>query len=365
MKEQEILSRLRRLRAKDPFFGDGKILSSVSTKPLDVSLEAFKIFADTNALDTHIFSSVKILENEVIGWLGELLKNPNAYGYVTTGGTEANIYALWVAKENHPDKHEIVAPRSAHYSIEKAARMMNLDIRRVEVDDNFRAKPDSIRKSISEDTLAVVLTAGTSALGMVDPVEEITEFCDNVFVHVDAAFGGFIIPFLDRERVDFSLDNVDSITVDPHKMGMCPIPSGSILFRDNSLVDGIKFNPTYLPIETQTLVGTRSGGAIAATWATIMRLGFDGYKKIAGQCMQNTALLCDELGKNHIHTVVEPDLNIVGIKVANPREVVDSLNRKGWKVSAIREPRCVRVVVMPHVKTEHIKKFVSDLGRAI
>lgn len=361
MDRTEIITRLNELRRKDPSFRDGRIISSVSTEPLDIALDAFRIFSDTNALDLHIFSSVEVIEGEVIKWFGTLLGNPLISGYVTTGGTEANMAALYAAKKIYPGRKEIIVPKSAHYSLQRVADLMGLRIRWAAL-NNFRADADSIKDMINKDTLAVIATAGTSALGIVDPIEEINEFCRDVFFHVDAAFGGFVLPFLDGRKIDFTLANLDSITIDPHKMGLAPIPAGSILFRDNSYLNRLKVSPPYLPFATSTLSGSRSGGAIAATWATLMYHGFEGYRRIVGECMGNTRFLCDELGNiPHVGLVTEPELNIVGIKIPDIGRVARELRGIGWRIAVNSDMGCIRVAVMPHITREVISKFIGDL----
>ena len=403
MNEKEIIERLQQLRAGDYSFESGRILSSVSTSPLEIALDAFRMFADTNALDVNIFPSVLSLEGEVIEWFGNLLNNPGISGYITTGGTEANIAALWAAKRIYKNKgntknkrntkKEIIAPESAHYSIQKMADLMDLKVRYVPLDENFRADIGAVRDELSDDTLAVIATAGTSALGIIDPIEEINELCEDVFFHVDAAFGGFVIPFLGNSstpennsnkpennsntpdmpnvpksdisnvpRIDFTLDNLDSITIDPHKMGAVPIPAGAILFRDKSYMGRLSISPTYLPFDTSTLLGSRSGGAIAATWATLMYLGFDGYKKIVGTCMDNTRFLCSEIEKiDGASLVTVPDLNVVGIKIRDSGRVCKAITELGWNIWVDRNSETMRVVVMPHVTREVIQEFIRDL----
>lgn len=364
---KEIIKKLRRLRNRDPYFSNGRILSSVSTKPSGIALDAFEIFSDTNALDSHIFPGVQRIENDVIRWFGKILKNREISGYITTGGTEANITAIWAAKKFYPERNEIIAPKSAHYSIQKAADLMDLKIIWVEVDKKFKADVGDIRKKINKNTLAVIATAGTSALGAIDPIEEINELCDGIFFHVDAAFGGFIIPFLkDHPRMDFTLKNLDSITIDPHKMGNSLIPAGSILFRDKSYLKKLELKPPYLPFRTCTLSGSRSGGSIASVWATTKYYGIKGYSKIAEDCIKNTKLLCDELGKiDGVVIVTEPELNIVGIKVPKLNKTYKALKRKGWKISSDSEKKNLRIVVMPHVTERVINEFVTDLKMAI
>jgi len=363
MDKKQIITRLKELRREDPSFMDGKIISSVSTEPLDIALEAFRIFSDTNALDTYIFPSIQKIERDIIKWFGILLNNPQISGYITTGGTEANMAALYAAKKIYPKRKELVVPESAHYSIQRAADLMNLRVRWTTLDENFKADIDSIKSEINKDTLAVIATAGTSSLGIVDPIEEINDLCEDIFFHVDAAFGGFVLPFLGRRKIDFTLVNLDSLTIDPHKMGLAPIPAGSILFKDNSYLGRLRISPPYLPVRTYTLSGTRSGGSIAATWATLMYFDFDGYKKIVEECMENTKFLCNEL-KNipHADLVTDPELNIVGIKIPNAEKVAEELQKMNWKIAVNRDMGCIRVAVMPHVTREVISRFIEELG---
>ncbi|MFZ2456337.1 MAG: tyrosine decarboxylase MfnA [Candidatus Altiarchaeia archaeon] len=366
MDKKEIIEKLQKLRSDDPYFQDGKIISSVSTQPLDVALDAWRIYSDVNALDTYIFSSVARLEEEIIGWMGRLLSCRNASGYVSTGGTESNIAALYAAKKMNPGKKEIIAPVSAHYSIDKAADLMGLRVKRTPLDENFRADASAIKKEINKNTLAVIATAGTASLGMLDPAEEIARDCGDVLLHVDAAYGGFMLPFIKKRLSDFRLDNIDSLTIDPHKMGCAPMPAGAILFRDESYRKEMLVKPSYIPIETSTLSGSRSGGAIAAVWATINFFGREGYEKMTAGCMKNTALLCGELEKIPGSGIVtEPDLNIVGVRLPDIDRTSAELMKKGWKIAVNRDLSCMRFAVMPHVTKETIYEFTEDLKKIV
>ncbi len=366
MDEHEIIDSLKRIRSQDMLYGDGRILSSVSTKPLDVAVEAYNVFSDVNALDVHVFKSIEGIEYDVVSWFGGLLNNKLIAGYVSSGGTESNIYALWAAKKLYPKRKKILVPESAHYSFLKAADLLDLEIKWIPLDRGFKADIPSIKECIDQDTLAVVATAGTSALGVVDPIEAINNLCKETFFHVDAAFGGFVLPFLDGgPKFDFSLENIDSITVDPHKMGFVPMPSGAVFLRDESYLHKLGISPTYLPFKTYTLSGSRSGGAIAATWAAIKYLGVGGYKRIVAECMKNTRILCSELGRLGVEILAEPELNFVGIRPNDLEEIWSSLKAKGWNILMDKKTRSIRIVVMPHVSGEVIRSFISDLEDVI
>jgi len=339
----------------------------VSTKPLDISLEAFNIFHDTNALDRFLFNSIEKLEREIIEWFGTVLNNRGIAGHITTGGTEANITALWCAKKMYPEKREIIVPESAHYSIERAADLMELEISWVSLDDNFRAKIDEIENKINDETMAVIATAGTSSLGVIDPIDRINDLCKDVYFHVDAAFGGFVIPFMDTNiRIDFSLRNVDSMTIDPHKMGLSVIPSGCILFSDKSYLDKLEISPSYLQLGTSTLSGSRSGGAIASVWANIKYLDKEGYREIVNKCMENTKFLCSKLKRiEGIDLVNEPVINVVAVRSKDTEKLSNKLRRTGWKILMDSKTNSIRIVIMPHVTREVINRLIDDLKECL
>ena len=359
MDEQEIIGSLTRFRDMDFSYEGGKVLSSVSTKPLNVAIEAYRIFSEVNALDLHVFPSVALIEQEVIEWFGELFLNNNIEGYISPGGTESNIAALWAARKKYPGKDRIIVAESAHYSISKAADILGLEIDWVGLDDSFRADVGEVERLIGPETLGVIAIAGTSALGVVDPLKEINALCSDIFFHIDAAFGGFVIPFLDTGLFcDFSLSNLDSMTV-------APMPSGAILFRDNSYVRELSFRPTYLPVRTFTVCGSRSGGSIAATWATIKYLGMGGYRRIVRECMENTRYLVSELERIGVPPVVSPVLNFLAIKPDNIRNVFSELRSRGWNIILDEKTCTMRVVLMPHVTRRVIDGFINDLGSII
>ena len=183
-------------------------------------------------------------------------------------------------------------------------------------------------------------------------------------MHVDAAFGGLIIPFLsDAATFDFRLKGVNSITVDPHKMGLATIPAGGILFRDNTYLPHIKTETPYLTEGAQyTFVGTRSGASVAATWAVFESLGREGFKETVDRCLKLTEILSAGLKSQGINLVAEPALNIVAFRCSNSKLLAEVLWQRGWFVSYVPRLDCVRIIVMPHLKKRHIQSFLKDLS---
>jgi tyrosine decarboxylase / aspartate 1-decarboxylase len=284
---KDVLDELKNRSALNKRYIDGHILCSMCTESHPVAKKAYQIFFDSNLGDQGLFSESAMIEHEVINQLSELLHGNGAAGFVVSGGTEANLLALLAAKNkaniNHP---EVVLPESVHFSFTKTCKLLGLKPIYAALDSTYRVIPANVERLINKNTVAVVGTAGTAELGAVDPIPELSEVAlrHNVHLHVDAAFGGLVIPFLKNPvAFDFGLDGVQSMTVDPHKMGMAAIPAGGILMRNQKMLDYLKTETPYLSDKQQyTFVGTRTGASAASAWAVFKTLGIDGYTKIVG-----------------------------------------------------------------------------------
>ena len=371
-----ILEELSEMHKLDYDYSDGRILGSMCTEAHPFAKDVYYEFLDTNLGDPGLFKGTKLIERKVIESIGELLSIENPYGNIVTGGTEANLMAIRAAR-NHARKYkgiidgEIIIPASAHFSFKKAADMLNLKIVEADLDDNYKIDVESVKSLISDKTVAIVAIAGTTELGLIDPIEELSKVAleNNIYFHVDAAFGGFIIPFLrrigfDLPVFDFSLDGVCSITVDPHKMGLAPIPAGGIIFREEEYLEVMAVDSPYLTVKTQsTIVGTRLGASSAATYAIMKYFGKEGYSKLAKEVMDNTKFFKEGLDELGYEVVCEPELNIVAFN--HPDMETNVLARKleklGWKISVAKCPVAIRVVLMNHIKLGHIKELLEDL----
>lgn len=371
-----ILKELEELHSLDYDYADGRILGSMCTQPHPFAKEVYYKFLDTNLGDPGLFKGTKLIENKVIDSIGKLLSLDKSYGNIVTGGTEANIMAIRAAR-NHARKYkgivdgEIIIPDSAHFSFKKAADMLNLKIVEAKLDDNYKIDVESLKQAISDKTVAIVAIAGTTELGLIDPIEEISEIAheNNIYFHVDAAFGGFSIPFLkdlgyDLPVFDFSLPGVCSITVDPHKMGLAPVPAGGIIFRKEEYLEVMAVDSPYLTVKTQsTIVGTRLGASSAATYAIMKYFGREGYSKMAAELMDNTLYFAENLKRIGYEIICEPELNIVAFNHPDmdAHTLAEKLEKLDWRVSVAKCPVAIRVVLMNHIKKHHLKELLEDL----
>ncbi|MHA2048126.1 MAG: tyrosine decarboxylase MfnA [Promethearchaeota archaeon] len=379
--KQEILRKLENKLGRDYSYNSGSILGSMCTDPLDFGIEVFVKYASRNLGDPGLFLGTYELEKELISEIGELFGGRDIIGTFTTGGSEANLIAMRIAKKLRPEiiNHEVVVPISAHVSFDKAADLLGITLRKVNLTEDYKLDLNHFESLINRNTCGVVGIAGTTSLGLIDPIAEMGKIIEgrDIYFHVDAAFGGFVLPFLKKLKFqvpswDFSIKSVDSITADPHKMGFGIIPTGGLFLRDASILQKIDFNIPYLAggnFNHFNVVGTRSGGTIIAFWAILKYLGINGFTKIVKNCMDNTSYLAKRIqDMSKINLVTNPVMNIVGITSENGGKICDideNLRKLNWMVGKFENFNLIRIVVMPHVQKSHLMNFCNDLEKIL
>jgi tyrosine decarboxylase/aspartate 1-decarboxylase len=369
-REKEILNELQEFHEKDYHFNSGRILGSMCSQPHPIAVKAFEIFLETNLGDPGLFKGTREIEKRYIYFIQNLLNAPpSATGQTVSGGTEGNITGMWVAKLLSQNQ-EIIIPASAHFSFQKIATLMDMKLKPIPLNTEFQMDVSQIRKKISSQTAAVIGIAGSTELGVIDPIEEIGEICkdEHIHFHVDAAFGGFIIPFLPKlgyplKKFDFTVDGVSSISIDAHKMGVSAIPLGTVILREKEWIEEISVQSSCTNSAKQSgILGTRSGGPIAAGYAVTRILGLDGYQKIVKNCMDTTFYASEQIKNIGLSLAREPELNVLCIRLKKPQKVVTMLEQKGWKVNLIDHLSSIRIVCMPQIEKEHIDEFIPVLS---
>ncbi|MBN2065369.1 MAG: tyrosine decarboxylase MfnA [Candidatus Thermoplasmatota archaeon] len=369
--KNEILQELTRYQTQDFSFTSGHILGSMCTQPHPIAKEAYMKFLETNLGDPQLFPGTKTIEQKVLSFLLDLTHAPTtAAGHIVGGGTESNITSMWIAKVL-TGKREIIIPESAHFSFQKIASLMDMKLSSIPLTTKFVMDITKVKQAITPETAAVVGIAGSTELGAIDPIPELSDLCreEHLFFHVDAAFGGFVIPFLKRlgydvVDFDFHLPGVSSISIDAHKMGCAAIPLGALLLRKNMWLDAISVKSNCVSTEWQAgILGTRSGGPVAAAYAIIKYLGKEGYTNLVKQCMETTLYTEERIRQVGLEVMMEPTMNVIGIRLSHPRTIVEKLTKLGWKVNNLDRISSIRVVIMPHVTKPIIDKFIPDLQK--
>ncbi|WP_258083428.1 tyrosine decarboxylase MfnA [Thermococcus thermotolerans] len=373
--EEEVLEELEEKTSLDLTFDSGRILGSMCTYPHPFAVEIVRRYIDRNLGDPGLHVGSQRIEEEAVGMLSNLLGLEKGYGHIVSGGTEANILAVRAFRNiAEVERPELVLPESAHFSFLKASEMLGVKLVWAKLREDYSVDVDDVEAKITDKTIGIVGIAGTTGLGVVDNIPALSDLAIDygLPLHVDAAFGGFVIPFAkelgyDIPDFDFRLRGVKSITIDPHKMGMVPIPAGGIIFREKKLLEAISVPAPYLAggkVWQATITGTRPGASALAVWAMIKHLGFEGYKEIVREAMDLSRWFAEELKKiPGVYLIREPVLNIVSFGTKNLEEVEEELKRRGWGISAHRG--YIRIVMMPHVKREHLEEFLKDLREVV
>ncbi|MGC9072101.1 MAG: aminotransferase class I/II-fold pyridoxal phosphate-dependent enzyme [Acidilobus sp.] len=367
MRPEDVIGRLKEIARSIPFHGRDAVLGSMTTPPNPVAKEAFEMFQFINANDLEMYRPIRELELDVIRELGGYLGcGDRCSGYVTTGGSEANLAALYLAREH--GLRAVYYAATVHHSIIKAARLLGM--KTVEVGmRGFRMDPSALITACrSEGAGVVVATVGTTGVGSIDPVEELSETaasCGSV-VHVDAAYGGLVAPFLyANRRLGFQSEVVMSVTVDPHKLGQAPIPSGGLIARDEDWFSPLEFEASYMPAGKQIgLLGTRSAGSVAAAWAALKVLGPEGLKEQASRLMslaRNLASAVESVGASIAH---EPEVPIVCVRSDSDDALMRWLWERGLYVYKCGVVKGVRAVMMPHVTDKVVSSLIGALRAA-
>ncbi|MGZ4950563.1 MAG: tyrosine decarboxylase MfnA [Halobacteriota archaeon] len=345
--------------------GYDRVLSSMCTYPHPVAIRAHMKHIHTNLGDPNLFPEIAVFERRAISILGGFLGAADAVGYITSGGTESNIQAVRASEiTSSTRKPNIIVPESAHQSFEKARAFTGVEVRQASLDDRYAVDINAVEKLVDDDTVCVVGIAGTTALGVIDPIPDLAKVAleNDTFLHVDAAFGGFVIPFLKKKYpFGFDVEGVRSIAIDPHKMGLSTIPSGGLVFKRAADFDALSTN-TFYSVE-RSMTGTRSGASVAATLAVLEHLGARGYQDVVRECMRLTNLCVEEAAEFGVYPVIPPVMNIVAFKLPRLQQLALRLIAHGWRISVTGG--ALRIILMPHINEATILDFMHDLKELV
>lgn len=381
----ELQGQMDAYAAKDVAWREGKTavyVFNAGPEVEQVQKEAYVRFMSENGLGPAAFPSLKRMEDEVVGFGLSLLHAPEgAAGAITSGGTESITMAVKAARDHArkvrglTGRLNLVLPRSAHPAFDKAAAVMELEVRRVPVRD-YLADPAAIAEAADEATIMIVGSAPSFPYGVIDPIGELSELAlrRDLWLHVDACVGGYIAPFVrmnggEVAPFDFELPGVRSISGDLHKYGFGAKGASTVLFRSAELKDLMAFDFKDWPggrMVTPTLAGTRPGGAIAAAWAVMNFLGVAGYREKHAQVTAARERI--EAGVRALGFTVmgRPQLGIL----AFTRDDVDvlavwaKLRERGWFSSVTTEPRGLHLMLSPF-HAQVADGYLADLEWAL
>ena len=384
---EELLSALHAFKSDDSDWKSGRVFSLIYNAGEDVKTfaeEAFNVFINENGLSPFAFPSLLRMETEVVSMLGSLLGGDSeTVGAMTSGGTESIMMAVKAARDfaraQRPSitNPELVMPLSAHPAFNKAAHFLGLKTVIVPTDKTLRADVKAVGDAISENTVMVVGSAFSYPHGMIDPIEELAEVAagKEVWFHVDACVGGYILPFLSKlgypiPPFDFRIPGVSSMSADIHKYGFIPKGASTVLYR-NAELRQYQFS-VYADwpggvYGTPSVSGARPGGPVAASWAVIKYLGLEGFMRLAKTTMETTKNFIEGIKAiPELYVLGKPQATVFafGSDVLNVYALGEKMKAFRWYIDSQHLPPCLHMTISP-AHASIVEPFLSDLRQAV
>jgi len=391
---QEVLRQVAEIGVKDLNWKQGRAFSLAYYAGADVQEvadQALAMYASTNGLNADAFPSLKKFQSEVVQMVSAWVHGGDqAAGFMTSGGTESILLAVKGARERGRREKgittpNVVLPTSAHAAFEKACYYFGLESRRIAVDTEWRADVTAMRSVIDSNTVLLVGSAPQYPQGVIDPIGEIASLglSMDINVHVDACMGGVTLPFLERLGLsitpwDFRVDGVTSISVDLHKYGYTAKGASVILHRNKKLRSYQTFvTDNWLGgfYGSSGVLGTKSGGPMAAAWAVMNYLGDDGYLRLTKAAYDACQQLADAIEQfPELQLRARPDSTLLSFGVRDTHDesspmfdiyaVADLLAQRGWYVDKQSPPASLHCTVNA-VHGAVIDEFLIDLRWAV
>lgn len=385
-----VLKELSDAKSNDVKWLEGKAFSlvyPVNNEHHDFVKKAHNMFFSENGLNPIAFQSLRKFEHETVRMCADLFHGDrNTVGVVTSGGTESLLMMIKTyrdkARKTKPwiIRPEIIVPESIHSAVDKGAHYFDVKVRHAPVGADYRVDLKAVKKLVNRNTILIVGSAPQYPQGVVDPISGLGEIAlkYGIPLHVDACIGGFVLPFMEKlghavPVFDFRIPGVTSISADIHKYGYSAKGASILLYRSMNIMKfqffvftewkggGIYASPSF--------PGTRPGGPIAAAWATMKKLGEEGYLELTRKLIETREYLIKEIEKiPELELLALPDSTLLAFgskdKNLGIYAVADQLQKKGWYMDRQQTPESIHLTLSP-LHSEYIKDFVSDLKVAV
>ncbi len=350
---------------------------------------AFAPFAHVNVLQRDICPSATKFESEIIAMTldlfhGSAVPEGTACGSITAGGTDSIVTAMLAYRDHAKAERgitdpNVILPETAHPAFDKACHLFGIRPIKAPIDPiSTLVDLDFVAANIDDNTIALVGSAGNYPYGTIDPIEALSDLAvqRGIGLHVDGCLGGFILPWgqqlgYDIPVFDFRLPGVTSISADTHKYGYGLKGTSVLSYRTKNLRSYQYFTSTewtggkYL---SPGLAGSRSGGLIAATWASMVSLGSEGYLKYAKAIFETAYAMQDAV-------ISHPELHLLGkptwcFSFASDAfdiyHVNDSMKQKGWRFNGQQYPNAIHMcVTRPQTLPGVLEEFIADLAEGV
>ncbi len=398
---EELLTELRTMAAEEDRLGDaGRCSGSIYSgdhEHYHFLTQAFETFAHSNVLQRDMYPSANKLEGEIVAMTLDLLNaqavaehhpGQEPCGVLTSGGSESLISAVyayreWAREERGITEPQMIMPRTAHVALDKGAHYFGVEVLHAPVGPDLLVDVDWVREHITDRTILLVGSAGSYPYGLIDPISALGGLAEEhgIGLHVDGCLGGFILPWgqrlgYDIPPFDFTVPGVTSLSADTHKYGYALKGTSVLMYRDKNLRRHQYFTAPDWPgglYLSPGISGSRSGGLIAATWASMVSLGSQGYLEVAEAIFRTAASI-----RARVESI--PELQVMGDPTflvafrTNPQHlddmsifhVNDALIQRGWRMNALHLPPALHFcVTRPNTQPGVAEQFGRDLRAAV
>ena len=305
------------------------------------------------------------VENQVIRWIADLVGLPeDAGGCFVAGGTNGNLSSLVVAREEHRKKHKgnskrlaIICSDQTHSSVKSTAKVMDCDVIVVPTNDSFQLTQESIENELKVhskkykelDIFAIVATAGTTNLGVIDDIYGISEYAksNKIWLHVDGAYGGAGLLSPKVKDLFSGIEHADSFIVDPHKWLFAPFDCAAVIYRNKHLASEVHSQQAnYLDILHDEEAGdnpsdyafhlTRRARGLPM-WFSLSVYGIKAYREAVESSLNIAKYAADEIKKSsYLTLLIEPSLSVVAFE----RENWGWEECKNWSTEQLKKQVC-------------------------
>jgi len=301
------------------------------------------------------------LEKEVVKFFADLFRaqSDDWWGYVTNGGSEGNLYGLYLARELHP-KGMVYYSEATHYSVQKNLHLLNMENIIISTQANGEIDYDDLENTIRMNRqMPVIIMAniGTTMTEARDDIGRIKAILKKLaikhyYIHADGALSGSYSAFVEpRPAFDFA-DGADSIAISGHKFLGSPMPCGVVVAKKSNR-DRIARSVAYIGSMDTTISGSRNGHSPLFLWYTIKKLGTAGLKERAMRCLEVAKYAEKELQKIGIQAWRNP--NAITVNFPEPPLQI----RKKWQLAA--ESGWSHIICMPNVSKKQINELLAEI----
>ncbi|MBD2561824.1 MULTISPECIES: histidine decarboxylase [Nostoc] len=299
-------------------------------------------------------------EQEVLSFFANLYKiaEDQFWGYVTAGGTEGNLYGMFLAREIYPNGI-LYSSQDSHYSIPKAAKLFRIQHNVVNSQINGEMDYDHFEQLISENRsypAIINLNIGTTVKGAIDNLDKVLEILErnqikDYYIHCDAALSGLILPFLDgAPQINFQKP-IDSIAISAKFIGS-PLPCGVVLTK-KKWVEKVETEIEYIGSKDTTILGSRNGHTPLILWYAVQTRGYDGLAREANTCIHNAQYLFQQLQIREYPCMLNKFSNTVVFQKPSQRLI------KKWQLAIFED--WAHIIVMQNINRKKIDIFINEL----